>query len=136
MKPLGPYVAVMMLAAVGLDAATCAAARVKWWRSDAAIAQLVLSSEQIDGIERIFEQTRSERLRLQNALDRAESELSRAIERDDYPAAEALVPRVEAARAAHNIARTRMLITMYRLLTTDQRAKLEALPGASRGPLR
>ena len=54
------------------------------------------------------------------------SDLTRAIDNGDESAATALVPRVESARMAHNIARTMMLIKIYWFLTPEQRVKLNA----------
>lgn len=127
---------------VPLNAAPCSAARVKWWRSDVAVARLGLTPAQIDRIEHIFEETRPDRLRLQGALDDLESAFARAIDEGQDAQAENLVPRVESARMAHNIARTMMLIRMSRVLTREQRAKLKDLrdsigvPAAPPGPHR
>jgi Spy/CpxP family protein refolding chaperone len=121
----GRRIAVVAMVWVSLHPTPCsAAARMKWWRSEVAVARLGLTPAQVERIDAIFEETKPDRLRLQAALDDLESALARAIDDGQDARAEDLVPRVESARMAHNTARTMMLIRMFRVLTREQRAKL------------
>ncbi len=119
---------VVALLWVSLHPAPCSAAdRVKWWRSAVAVTRLGLTPAQVERIDAIFEETRPNRLRLQDALDDLESALAKAINDGQDARAKDLVPRVESARMAHNIARTMMLIRMSRVLTREQRGKLNEI---------
>lgn len=115
--------------AVAFVAATAAASeeRKKWWFSDWARTDLGLTDQQSKEIEAVF-QSLLPRMRAEKELfDREDATLSKlmvdgASERAIGPAIE----RVEAARAAVSKTRTWMLVRMYRVLTPDQRVKLQA----------
>ena len=90
---------------------------------------LMLSQEQIDRIEAIF-QTAEPSLRAQKgALDKAEHKLSKVI--TDSKSDEATVlqaaERVEAARAELSRTRTLQLFRMRRVLSDEQHAKMKEL---------
>ncbi len=100
----------------------------KWWQSPACKDRVGLSQTQTTEIERIFQSVRDE-LRAEKAeLERQEAVLSRLL--NDRDADEAVVvrtiDRVEAARSALAKTRTLMLYRMHRLLSPEQRKKLEA----------
>ena len=65
------------------------------------------------------------------ALDEAQAQFDRLVEKADDATVMAQVTTVEAARAEVNKARTMMLLRMRRSLTTDQWAKFTALHEAS-----
>lgn len=101
--------------------------RQKWWFSDWAKSDLALTDQQAAEIEAVF-QSLLPRLRGEKeVLDRESAALSKlmldgASEKAIGPAIE----RVETARAAVSKTRTWMLVRMYRVLTPDQRVKLQA----------
>lgn len=100
----------------------------KWWQSPVCKARVGLSEPQAAEIERIFQSVRDE-LRAEKAeLERQETALSRLL--GDPATDEAVVvrtiDRVEAARSALAKTRTLMLYRMHRLLSPEQRVKLEA----------
>jgi hypothetical protein len=64
------------------------------------------------------------------ALDKAEEEFDRLVERGDDASVMEHVEIVEEARGELNKARTVMLLRMRRTLTTDQWAKFTALAAA------
>jgi|SoiMethySBSTD1v2_1073268.scaffolds.fasta_scaffold33221_5 Spy/CpxP family protein refolding chaperone len=100
-----------------------------WWRETSPFSkELGLTKEQIDRIEKLFQETRPEFRKLDDNLQKREDMLSRMI-KDDSP--ETLISqqidRVEGTRAALNKARLLMLVRMRTVLTDPQRAKFETL---------
>jgi Spy/CpxP family protein refolding chaperone len=62
------------------------------------------------------------------ALDREDAALSRLmVEGADESAIGQAIERVEAARSAANKTRTWMLVRMYRVLSAEQRVKVQAM---------
>jgi Spy/CpxP family protein refolding chaperone len=103
----------------------------KWWKSDLYKRELGLTPEQSRRLEDIF-QAAVPNLRAQaKALDQAEAEFERLVEKGDDGAVMEQVGRVEIARAELNKSRTMMLLRMRRALTTDQWAKFTALHQAA-----
>jgi Spy/CpxP family protein refolding chaperone len=100
-----------------------------WWRNAEVRLELQLTGEQIAEIERIYQSSLQERRRLRRAFDRADRELARVLARGEVSDAEALtvIGRVERLRARRNVARTRMLIRIYQVLTPDERRRLAAI---------
>jgi Spy/CpxP family protein refolding chaperone len=86
--------------------------------------QLGLTPRQVSELDALFDGTLDERIRLRKAFDRLEADFTRLLSDDDAAKAIDLVPRVEAARAARNVARTMLLVRMYRVLTPHQRRVL------------
>jgi Spy/CpxP family protein refolding chaperone len=108
-------------AAVALDE------RQKWWFSEWAKSELGLSEAQSREIEAVFQSLLPRMRAEKEAYDRENAALSKlmvegAIERAIGPA----IDRVEAARGAVSKTRTWMLVRMYRVLTPEQRVKLQA----------
>jgi Spy/CpxP family protein refolding chaperone len=100
----------------------------KWWQNPACKARVGLSDAQTTEIERIFQSVRQELWAEKQELERQEAALSRLLA--DRDADEAVVvrtiDRVEAARSALAKTRTLMLYRMHRLLSPDQRLRLES----------
>ncbi|WP_291986432.1 periplasmic heavy metal sensor [Luteitalea sp.] len=117
----------------------------KWWQNPVCKSRVGLKDAQTAEIERIFQSVRDE-LRAEKAeLERQEAMLSRLLaeSNDDEAVVVRTIDRVEAARSALAKTRTLMLYRMHRLLSPDQRARLdafereqaqaaEASPGSSR----
>ncbi len=100
----------------------------KWWQNPVCKTRVGLTNGQAAEIERIFQSVRVE-LRAEKAeLEKQEAALSRLL--TDSTADEAVVvrtiDRVEAARSALAKTRTLMLYRMHRLLSPEQRVRLEA----------
>ena len=99
-----------------------------WWREESVQRKLSLNGDQVQRIEDVFQSARPELRRTKRQLDEAEGDLSRVADTSAGDAALAQqVDRVEAARSALNKARTLMLLRIRRILTTDQRVKIDAL---------
>jgi Spy/CpxP family protein refolding chaperone len=101
--------------------------RQKWWLSDWAKADLGLTEDQSREIEAVFQSLLPRMRAEKEAFDRENAALSKlmldgASERAIGPA----IDRVETTRGAVNKTRTWMLVRMYRVLTPEQRVKLQA----------
>ena len=101
--------------------------KFKWWQSDRYKTELMLTADQSRRLEEIFQNALPTLRAQMKALESAETELERLVQRGDDSAVMAQVARVETARAELNTSRTLMLLKMRRLLTTDQWIKFGAL---------
>ena len=107
------------------------AQRGKWWQNDRFVHELGLTMEQRNHLEEIFQKTLPSLQQKMKALDEAQAQFDRLVEKADDATVMAQVVAVEAARAEVSKARTLMLLRMRRSLTTDQWAKFTALHEAS-----
>ena len=107
------------------------AQRGKWWQNDRFVHELGLTMEQRNHLEEIFQKTQPTLRLKMKALDEAQAQFDRLVEKADDATVMAQVVTVETARAEVNKARTMMLLRMRRSLTTDQWAKFTALHEAS-----
>jgi Spy/CpxP family protein refolding chaperone len=123
-RVLHALVAVLVLAAASPLAAQ---GKFKWWQSDRYKTELMLTADQSRRCEEIFQQALPSLRAQMKALESAEAELERLVQRGDDSAVMAQVARVENARAELNTSRTVMLLKMRRLLTSDQWIKFGAL---------
>jgi len=123
--------AIALIAVALLLAVPVSAQGFKWWQSDVYKRELGLTAEQSRRVEDVFQAAVPE-LRVQKkALDQAEQEFERLVEKGDDGAVMEQVGRVETARAELNKSRTMMLLRMRRALTADQWAKFTALHQAA-----
>ena len=99
----------------------------KWWQDDQFKRELGLTTEQSARLEEIFQKSLPGLRRQKEALDRAQAEFDRLVERGDDATVMEQVSAVELSRAELNKTRTIMLLRMRRSLTTDQWAKFTAL---------
>lgn len=112
---------------VGLFSAPASAQGFKWWHDDTFKRELGLTAEQSSRLEGIFQQSLPHLRKHKDALDRAQAEFDRLVERGTDSTVMDQVNVVEAARSELNKARAMMLLRMRRSLTTDQWAKFTAL---------
>jgi Spy/CpxP family protein refolding chaperone len=98
----------------------------RWWLDPDVQHDLALTGNQVAKIEREFGRTLELRRLLRQKFDIANAELARAFARGDISdeAAEILVTRVEDLRRQRNVARMRMLVALYFVLTPEQRTML------------
>jgi Spy/CpxP family protein refolding chaperone len=99
----------------------------KWWQSEEYIRELRLTPEQSKKLEEVFQASVPTLKSLKKALDQAESEFERLLERGDDGSVMDQVERVEAARAELNKSHTMMMLRMKRVLTTEQWTKFNAM---------
>jgi Spy/CpxP family protein refolding chaperone len=123
--------AIVLLALAWFLAVPAAGQGSKWWQSDKYKRELGLTAEQSRQIEEIFQAAMPNLRVLNEALDQAEAEFERRVQKGDDGAILEQVKRVEAARAELNTARTMMLVRMRKKLTTDQWAKFTAMHQAA-----
>lgn len=105
----------------------------KWWLQDSVRAALGLLDEQSQRIEAVFQEALPE-LRVQtDRLREEEAHLSALLVAPDASETDVIITidRVERVRSALGKARTLMLFRMYRVLSPDQRARLELLSRTS-----
>jgi Spy/CpxP family protein refolding chaperone len=112
---------------LGAGAASAGDERQKWWLSAWAKTDLGLSDDQSREIEGVFQSLLPRMRAEKEAFDKENAALSKlmvdgASERSIGPA----IDRVEVARSAASKTRTWMLVRMYRVLTPEQRVKLQA----------
>jgi Spy/CpxP family protein refolding chaperone len=119
--------ATALAALIILCAAPAFAQRGKWWQDDGFVRELGLTGDQRTRLEEIFQKTQPVLRQRMHALDDAEVEFDRRVEKGDDNSVMDQAAVVEAARAELNKARTMMLLRMRRSLTTDQWAKFTAL---------
>jgi len=121
----------LVLLAVLAAAAVPAAGQGKWWQSEEYKRELNLTPEQSRKLEEVFQAAVPTLKSLKKALDQAESEFERLLERGDDGSVMDQVERVEAARAELNKSHTMMMLRMKRVLTAEQWAKFNAMHQAA-----
>jgi len=101
----------------------------KWWQNERFQRELVLTTEQVDRLEGIFQSEQPELRRQKKTFDSLEASLSQLVSEGRASEAEALalIDEVEAARSALGRSRTLMLFKMRRILTSDQHVKMKVL---------
>jgi Spy/CpxP family protein refolding chaperone len=104
-----------------------AAGQGKWWQSEEYKRELKLTLEQSKKLEEVFQASVPTLKSLKKALDQAESEFERLLERGDDGSVMDQVERVEAARAELNKQHTLTMLRMKRVLTTEQWARFNAM---------
>ena len=115
------------VALLAFCAAPALAQRGKWWQDERFRRELALTAEQSVRLEEIFQKTQPTLRQRMQALDQAEEQFDRLVEKGDDASVLEYVGVVEVARAELNKTRTVMLLRMRRSLTADQWAKFTAL---------
>jgi Spy/CpxP family protein refolding chaperone len=100
----------------------------KWWSSDEGKAEFGLTEAQSRDLEAVFQQVLPEMRTHKADVDRYQQQLTKLL--SEASAKESVVVRaieqLEAAQSALSRTRTIMLYRMYRLLSPEQRAKVQA----------
>lgn len=101
----------------------------KWWQSETFQRDLSLAPEQVRRIEEVFQSIRPTLQANKKELDQREQELSRTITEGTASEPDVLrfIDRVEASRSALGRTRALMLYRIYRVLTPEQRSRLQAI---------
>lgn len=120
-----------LLALAVLLAVPAAGQGSKWWQSDKYKRELGLTTEQSRQLEETFQAAMPNLRVLNEALDQAEAEFERRVQKGDDGAILEQVKRVAAARADLYTGRTMLLVRMRKKLTTDQWAKFTAMHQAA-----
>ena len=104
------------------------APRFAWWRDEAYVKHLGLTSDQVTRLETMWQAALPDLRKGRDDLDRQEAELSRLIEVNaDETVVTHQVDKVEAIRSRLNKARTLVLLHHRQVLTPEQRAKLKSM---------
>jgi Spy/CpxP family protein refolding chaperone len=100
----------------------------KWWLSDEGRAEFSITDAQSRDLEAIFQQVLPTLKTNKSDLDRQEKALAQLLNDANSPETMVVqtIDRVEAARSALSRTRTLMLYRMYRLLSAEQRVKVQA----------
>jgi len=107
--------------------------RKKWWVDSELRAELGITDQQSAGIDLVWKKSLAKRAELGERLEKLNAVLEKMIlDAADEASVTAQLDRVEAARSDANKARVLMLYRMNKLLTQEQRAKLDAKVKAMR----
>ena len=103
----------------------------KWWKNSELMQKIGVSDDQVQRIEKIFQDHRLQLIDLHAALEREEATLDPLIEADqpDVTQVVAQIDRVAQARANLEKSDAQMLLAIRRVLTVDQWKKLRNQPG-------
>jgi Spy/CpxP family protein refolding chaperone len=103
--------------------------RLPWWKAPETRAELGISDKQSKEIDDIFQETVPGLRAAKEELDKLDEAVAKLIKEGtaDITVVARQVGQAEQARANLTTKRTVMLYRMHRLLTPDQRAKLDAM---------
>ena len=103
--------------------------RWMWWRVPESKAELGITDQQADEIDQIFQANVPALRAAKEDLDRLDAEVAQVIKAAvaDVATVNQLVGRAEHARAKLTTTRTVMFYRMHRVLSADQRTKLNAM---------
>ena len=112
-------------------AEAAAKAKAKWWRSPELRAEFAITDAQSTELDRIFHSFYASLKSGMADVDRYHKDVSKIMAEGSSSEVDVLhaIDKLEAAKAS--LARTRMLMLyrMYRVLSPEQRIKVEAVPG-------
>lgn len=103
--------------------------RWMWWRIAESRAELGITEQQSNEIDQIFQSTVSALRSAKDDLDKLDANVAQMIKAAtaDVSAVNQLVGRAERARAKLTTTRTVMFYRMHRVLSADQRVKLNTM---------
>lgn len=103
--------------------------RMPWWKAEDTRAELGISDKQSKDIDDIFQETLPSLRAAKEELDKLDEAVTKLIKEStaDVTVIAKQVAQAEQARANLTTGRTVMLYRMHRLLTPEQRAKLDAM---------
>ena len=105
----------------------------KWWIDGESRAELGITDQQSAAIEKEWQRSLEKRAETRERLEKAEAILEKMIlDAADEAAVTAQLDKVEAARSEANKARVLLLYRINRILTQDQRIKVDAKAKAMR----
>ena len=107
----------------------------KWWVDPKLRAELAITDQQSTAIEKIWSKDYNQRVETRKRLEELEAKLNQMMlaASVDEAAIIAQLDKVEAARTEVSKARVLMLYRINKLLTPDQRIKLDAMAKEMRG---
>ena len=113
------------------------ATQTSWWHDSDVQQALQLTTAQIAALDRAFTKDMSERVALRRKVERLDRDLQHLLgdATVDNETIVWMVTKVEELRARHKVARTMMLVALYRILTPQQQM-IMTKSGARRDLLR
>ena len=102
----------------------------KWWKNAEVVQKLQLSDDQLQRLEKIFQDNRLHLIDLHAALEKEEAQLEPLVEAEnpDVGQVNSQIDKVAAARAELEKGNTRMLLELRKVLTTEQWKTLQSIP--------
>ncbi len=109
----------------------------KWWMNPAMVQKLALADAQVQQIEKVFQEHRSQLLDLGSALEKQEAALEPLITADHLNEGQIAVQIDKIAQTRANLEKSNsmMLLAMRRVLTVDQWKQLQSQRMGPRGAL-
>jgi Spy/CpxP family protein refolding chaperone len=103
----------------------------KWWKDSVLMKKIGVSDEQVQRIEKIFQDHRLDLIDLHAALEKQEAILEPLVEADQPEEAQVIAQIDKVAQARANLEKSNalMLLAIRRILNLDQWKKLRDLPG-------
>jgi Spy/CpxP family protein refolding chaperone len=103
----------------------------KWWKNSELMQKIGVKDDQVQSIEKIFQDHRIQLIDRHADLDKQEAILEPLIEADQPNEAQVLaqIDKVAQARASLEKSNAQMLLAVRRVLTVDQWKKLQDQPG-------
>ena len=127
LKRLIPLCVLLCFSANSLDGSQSRNGPREWWNAEEIRQELELSDEAVASLHAIFQTTMPELRSAYRLLRKHQEQFDQLLERVDTTEEEVLheLDHLETARAEVNKARAMMLFKMRRVLTPDQRNKLD-----------
>jgi Spy/CpxP family protein refolding chaperone len=103
----------------------------RWWKDSELVKKIGVNEDQVQKIEKIFQDHRLDLIDLRAALEKQEAILEPLVEADQPDEAQVVgqIDKVAQARANLEKSDAKMLLAIRRVLTVDQWKKLRDLPG-------
>ncbi len=102
----------------------------KWWKNSEVVQKLQLTDDQLQRLEKIFQDNRLRLIDLHATLEKEEAQLEPLVEAEnpDEGQVNSQIDKVAAARAELEKGHTRMLLELRKVLTTEQWKTLHSMP--------
>ena len=103
----------------------------KWWKNSDLVKKLEISDDQVQKLEKIFQDHRLQAIELRANLEKQEALLEPLIEADQPNESQVLagIDKVAQARTSLEKSKAQMLLAIRRVLSVDQWKKLQDHPG-------
>jgi Spy/CpxP family protein refolding chaperone len=123
------------LVALVASASHASAQPFKWWQDDKVKTELGLTPDQSAKLEGVFQASMTPQRKYLEELDRQEKQFSALLLKDDTTEAEVMrqAAQVEVLRSELSKAHTLMLFRMNRILTPEQRVKVNEMHNRREG---
>lgn len=109
--------------------------RYKWWKNEKIVAEMGLSEDQVQSIEKIFKSYKEQIVEYQRELNGKESELAKKLRTPDCSREEVLeiTDDIENIRASLTRIKVEMLLSVKSVLTAKQEEILHGIRARYRG---